>query len=63
MYPPEAWNLNKHVLLQRPTTNNAVESWNREYNAHFPGGGKPDRSKVILHQMDEEESVRHSIER
>uniref|UniRef100_A0A915DDJ5 MADF domain-containing protein n=1 Tax=Ditylenchus dipsaci TaxID=166011 RepID=A0A915DDJ5_9BILA len=47
----------------RPVTNNAVESWNKEYSAHFPGGGKPGRSKVIRHQMDEEEAVRHLITR
>uniref|UniRef100_A0A915EN70 rRNA adenine N(6)-methyltransferase n=1 Tax=Ditylenchus dipsaci TaxID=166011 RepID=A0A915EN70_9BILA len=54
---------NKHIVLQRPVTNNAVESWNKEYNAHFPGGGKPERSKFIRHQMDEEEAVRHLITR
>uniref|UniRef100_A0A915DQL7 Transposase n=1 Tax=Ditylenchus dipsaci TaxID=166011 RepID=A0A915DQL7_9BILA len=51
------------IATKRPVTNNAVESWNKEYNAHFPGGGKPERSKVIRHQMDEEEAVRHLITR
>uniref|UniRef100_A0A915DFP7 Deoxyribodipyrimidine photo-lyase n=1 Tax=Ditylenchus dipsaci TaxID=166011 RepID=A0A915DFP7_9BILA len=50
-------------IIGRPVTHNAVESWNKEYNAHFPGGGKPERSKVIRHQMDEEEAVRHLITR
>uniref|UniRef100_A0A915DWC2 Uncharacterized protein n=1 Tax=Ditylenchus dipsaci TaxID=166011 RepID=A0A915DWC2_9BILA len=61
LYDIELWNVNEHLLRQWPVTNNAVESWNKEYNAHFPGGGKPDRSKVIRHQMDEEKSVRHAI--
>uniref|UniRef100_A0A915DXD2 Uncharacterized protein n=1 Tax=Ditylenchus dipsaci TaxID=166011 RepID=A0A915DXD2_9BILA len=61
LYDIELWNVSEHLLRQWPVTNNAVESWNKEYNAHFPGGGKPDRSKVIRHQMDEEESVRHAI--
>jgi hypothetical protein len=55
------WNSNKHILLQRPISNNAVEAWNKQYKGHFPGGGKPDRSKVIQYQMDEEEGVRHAI--
>uniref|UniRef100_A0A915EG02 MULE transposase domain-containing protein n=1 Tax=Ditylenchus dipsaci TaxID=166011 RepID=A0A915EG02_9BILA len=63
LYNIEFWNVSEHLSRQWPVTNNAVESWNKEYNAHFPGGGKPDRSKVIRHQMDEEESVRHAISR
>uniref|UniRef100_A0A915E957 MULE transposase domain-containing protein n=1 Tax=Ditylenchus dipsaci TaxID=166011 RepID=A0A915E957_9BILA len=61
LYSIDLWNVNQHIVKQRPVTNNAVEAWNKEYKSHFPGGGKPDRSKVIRHQMDEQEAVRHAI--
>uniref|UniRef100_A0A915DNH9 MULE transposase domain-containing protein n=1 Tax=Ditylenchus dipsaci TaxID=166011 RepID=A0A915DNH9_9BILA len=61
LYSFDLWNVNQHIIKQRPVTNNAVEAWNKEYKSHFPGGGKPDRSKVIRHQMDEKEGVRHAI--
>uniref|UniRef100_A0A915EM60 MULE transposase domain-containing protein n=1 Tax=Ditylenchus dipsaci TaxID=166011 RepID=A0A915EM60_9BILA len=60
LYSFDLWNVNQHIIKQRPVTNNAVEAWNKEYKS-FPGGGKPDRSKVIRHQMDEKEGVRHAI--
>ena len=61
LYPLKLWNVSRHIIRQWPVTNNAVESWNKEYNAHFSGGGKPYRNKVIRHQLDDEESVRHVV--
>uniref|UniRef100_A0A915DDU3 Uncharacterized protein n=1 Tax=Ditylenchus dipsaci TaxID=166011 RepID=A0A915DDU3_9BILA len=62
LYKLETWNVNKHIVLQRPVTNNAVESWNKEYTRTFVVVAA-ERSKVIRHQMDEEEAVRHLITR
>ena len=59
MFPPEIWNQQDNVLHEDPTTNNALESWNRTWNGII--GPNPNCWKVIDGFIGEEGQARRAL--